>query len=55
MRHQFVLDKRTKKILDELALYRGGNRSMVVPEALLRLADREESLEKVESDPAFWI
>jgi hypothetical protein len=43
------------KILDELALYRGGNRSMVVPEALLRLADREESLEKVESDPAFWI
>ena len=53
MRYQFVLDKRSKKILDDLAQYRGGNRSMVVREALLRLADMEDSLEKIESDPAF--
>jgi predicted transcriptional regulator len=53
MRHQFVLDKRSKEILDDLAQYRGGNRSQVVREALLRLADMEDSLEQMEADPAF--
>ena len=53
MRHQFVLDKRSKEILDELAQYRGGNRSRVVREALLHFADREANLEKIEADPAF--
>ena len=53
MRHQFVLDKRSKKILDDLAQYRGGNRSRVVREALVTLADMEARLDKIESDPAF--
>lgn len=53
MRYQFVLDKRSNKILNELAQYRGGNRSQVVREALIRLADMEESLEKIEANPAF--
>ncbi|HTF24581.1 MAG TPA: hypothetical protein VK937_11790 [Candidatus Limnocylindria bacterium] len=34
MRHQFVLDKRTNKLLEELAFYHAGNRSMVVREAI---------------------
>jgi len=53
MRHQFVLDKLSKKALDELAQYRGGNRSRVVREALLHFADMEENLERIEADPAF--
>ena len=53
MRQQFVLDKRSKKILDDLAQYRGGNRSLVVREALFHFADMEERLEKIEADPAF--
>ncbi len=53
MRHQFVLDKRGKKILDDLAHYRGGNRSRVVREALVTLADMEARLDKIETDPAF--
>jgi hypothetical protein len=53
MRHQFVLDKRSKKILDDLAQYRGGNRSQVVREALVTLADMEDRLDKIEADPAF--
>ena len=53
MRQQFVLDRRSKKILDDLAQYRGGNRSLVVREALFHFADMEERLEKIEADPAF--
>lgn len=53
MRYQFVLDKRSKKVLDDLAQYRGGNRSRVVREALVTLADMEVRLDKIEADPAF--
>jgi predicted transcriptional regulator len=53
MRYQFVLDKRSKKVLDDLAQYRGGNRSRVVREALVTLADMEARLDKIEADPAF--
>lgn len=53
MRHQFVLDKKSKRLLDELAESRGGNRSQVVREAIAFYADQEEYLEKIESDPKF--
>ncbi|HWZ56246.1 MAG TPA: ribbon-helix-helix protein, CopG family [Verrucomicrobiae bacterium] len=53
MRHQFVLDKKSNKLLNELAESRGGNRSRVVREALLYYADREAYLDQVESDPKF--
>ena len=53
MRHQFVLDKKSKRQLDELAESRGGNRSRVVREAIGFYADQEEYLEKIESDPKF--
>jgi predicted transcriptional regulator len=53
MRHQFVLDKKSKRLLDELAESRGGNRSRVVREAIAFYADQEEYLEKIESDPKF--
>lgn len=53
MRHQFVLDQRSKEILDDLAQYRDGNRSRVVREALATLADMQDRLDKIEADPAF--
>jgi predicted transcriptional regulator len=53
MRKQFVLDKRTEKLLDELASYRGGNRSLVIREAIQIYSDMEDRLEKIEADPAF--
>jgi predicted transcriptional regulator len=53
IRRQFVLDKKSNRILDQLALDRGGNRSHVVREALQVLAEREAYLEQIESDPAF--
>jgi predicted transcriptional regulator len=53
MRHQFVLDKRTNKLLEELASYRDGNRSVIVREAIQLYADMEDRLEKIEADPAF--
>lgn len=53
MRRQFVLDKRTNKLLEELASYRAGNRSMVVREAIQLYADMEDRLDKVEANPAF--
>jgi len=53
LRHQFVLDKRTNKLLEELAFYHAGNRSMVVREAIQLYADMEDRLEKIEPDPAF--
>ncbi len=53
MRKQFVLDKRTDKLLDELASYRGGNRSLVIREAIQVYSDMEDRLERIEADPAF--
>jgi predicted transcriptional regulator len=53
MRKQFVLDKRTDKLLDELAAYRGGNRSLVIREAIQVYADMEDRLDKIEADPTF--
>ena len=53
MRRQFVLDKRTNKLLEELASYRAGNRSMVVREAIQYYADMEDQLDKIEADPKF--
>jgi predicted transcriptional regulator len=53
MRHQFVLDERTNKLLEELASYRDGNRSVIVREAIQLYADMEERLDKIEADPAF--
>ena len=50
---QFVLDKRTNKLLEELASYRAGNRSMVIREAIQLYADMEDRLDKIEADPAF--
>jgi len=53
LRHQFVLDKRTNKLLEELASYRDGNRSVIVREAIQLYADMEDRLDKIEADPAF--
>jgi predicted transcriptional regulator len=53
MRKQFVLDKRTNRLLEELASYRGGNRSLVIREAIQVYADIEDRLDKIEADPAF--
>ena len=53
MRHQFVLDKRTNELLEELASYRDGNRSVIVREAIQLYADMEERLDKIEAEPAF--
>jgi predicted transcriptional regulator len=53
MRHQFVLDKKSNRLLNELAESRGGNRSRVVREAIFLFADREAYLDKVESDQKF--
>jgi len=53
MRHQFVLDKKSNRLLNELAESRGGNRSRVVREAIFVYAEREAYLDEVESDPKF--
>lgn len=53
MRRQFVLDKRTNKLLEELAADRGGNRSRVIREAIKVFADREAYFDQIESDPKF--
>jgi predicted transcriptional regulator len=53
MRHQFVLDKKSNQLLNELAEARGGNRSLVVREAIAVYADQESYLEKIEADPKF--
>jgi len=53
MRHQFVLDERTNKLLEELASYRDGNRSVIVREAIQLYADMQDRLDKIEADPAF--
>jgi predicted transcriptional regulator len=53
MRHQFVLDRKSNRLLNELAEARGGNRSLVVREAIAVYADQEAYLEKIEADPKF--
>jgi predicted transcriptional regulator len=53
LRRQFVLDKKSDKLLKRLAADRGGNRSRVVREALESLAQREDYFDRIESDPAF--
>ena len=52
-RRQFVLDKKSNKVLNELAADRDGNHSRVVRQAILHYADSEAYLDKIESDPAF--
>lgn len=53
MRRQFVLDKRTDRLIEDLASNGAGNRSMVVRTAVQLLADMEDQLDRIESDPAF--
>ncbi|MGB2678950.1 MAG: hypothetical protein WAN12_17850 [Candidatus Acidiferrum sp.] len=53
MRKQFVLDKRTNKLLEELASQNGGNRCLIVRQAIRVHADVVDRLEKIEADPAF--
>ncbi|HXH65791.1 MAG TPA: hypothetical protein VNI81_01230 [Candidatus Limnocylindrales bacterium] len=53
MRKQFVLDKRTDKLLNELAYYVGGNRSRVIREAIKLYSHMEDRLDEIEADPAF--
>ncbi len=53
MRSQFVLDRRTNRLLEELAAARAGNRSFVVREAIQLYASIEDTLEEVEQTPAF--
>ncbi len=53
MRKQFVLDKRTNKLLEELASFNGGNRGLIVRQAIQVYYDVENRLDKIEADPAF--
>ena len=53
MRHQFVLDERSEKLLDQLAASRAGNRSFVVREAIALYASLEDRLSEIEADPGF--
>ncbi len=53
MRKQFVLDKKSIQLLDELAETRAGNRSQVVREAIGLYAAMEASLEEIEANPKF--
>lgn len=53
MRHQFVLDKKSNKLLNELAESRAGNRSLVVREAIGIYAALDEYIDKIEADPKF--
>lgn len=53
VRRQFVLDKRTNKLLEELASYRAGNCSLVVRQAIQVYANMEDRLDKIEADPSF--
>lgn len=53
MRRQFVLDKKSNQLLDDLAETRAGNRSLVVREAIGLYAAMEALLEEIESNPEF--
>ncbi len=53
MRRQFVLDKRSNRLLERLAADRDGNYSNVIRQGLQALADQEAMFERIESDPGF--
>src|SRR5208282_4711344 len=53
MRKQFILDKHTNKLLEELAFYNGGNRSLIVRQAIQVYYDVENRLDTIEADPGF--
>lgn len=53
LRRQFVLDKKSNRLLEQLAADRGGNRSRVIREALEWLAQMDDYFDRVESDPGF--
>ena len=53
IRRQFVLDKKTDRLVRDLAADSGGNRSRVIREAVRALAEREAMFEQIESDPKF--
>ncbi len=53
MRCQFVLDKQTHSMLEELAEARAGNRSFVVREAIRLYAACESRVDELEKDPGF--
>jgi predicted transcriptional regulator len=53
VRRQFVLDKHTDQLIEELASYRAGNRSLVIREAVQVYADIEERLDELEARAGF--
>lgn len=53
MRRQFVSDRRTEKLLNDLATARAGNRSYVIREAIQLYAAMESALDEIEADPGF--
>lgn len=53
IRRQFVLDKKTNRLLEELAADAGGNRSLIIREAVRAYAEREGYFQRIESDPEF--
>ncbi len=53
VRRQFVLDKKSNQLLEELAETRAGNRSLVVREAIGLYAAMEASLDEIEADAGF--
>jgi len=53
MRRQFVLDRQTDQLIEDLASARAGNRSFVVREAVQVYAAIANQLEDLEADPKF--
>ncbi len=53
MLRQFVLDGRTERLLNRLALTRDANRNVIVREAIELYASLQERLDAVESQPGF--
>lgn len=53
MRRQFVLDRNTNQILNQLAADHAGNHSHVVRQAIQLFADMEARLDAIEADPSF--
>jgi len=45
--------QKDQQLLEELATYHGGNRSMVVRHAIQVYSDMEDRLEEIETNPAF--
>jgi hypothetical protein len=57
MRRQFVLDRATNRLLNQLAAENAGVHSHVVRQAIHLFADMEARLDALEADPAFrrWL